>query len=480
LDKAQSSGKITLSDFTAYLSDLSEREVREGDAALDVAGVVQLMTVHASKGLEFPVVVLVEAHWKRGGGGRSADLLTFKDGFGCKVPLSDGKWGKPYAYQRAARLQALREDAERRRLLYVAATRAQDMLIVSGMAKPAKDDPERLQADGWLGWLIEALESSADSDLSDVALNLRRDPPTLRHRRDSDADDPESPLLFNTILPAKVASIMPPLLSAVRPRQQRQARHLAAASIADLGGSFQADDPVESLAARARFRRKVLYEAPSVIARVRPDSTYRLGAINVGDIVHEALRWWRLPFDTMDSNTQQDLLYSYAWENGVTDAEATRVAVERAQQLLTKFSQSALYRWTREAQAAGKPIYRELPFIYERDTHIVHGVIDILFQRANGTWVLADYKTSRIGRTARRGLGGGVQVYEALAVHARRYHLQVGVYAEAAQAQLNGILPSVFIHYISYATSVEIPTATWREALAAGLGTPIAQVMQSP
>ena len=55
LAKAENSGKITLGAFEQYLSDLSAREVREGEAVMDVTGAVTLMTVHASKGLEYPV-----------------------------------------------------------------------------------------------------------------------------------------------------------------------------------------------------------------------------------------------------------------------------------------------------------------------------------------------------------------------------------------------------------------------------------------
>src|SRR5690606_35474578 len=60
LAKAENSGKITLGAFEQYLSDLSAREVREGEAQMEPGNQVTLMTVHASKGLEFPVVVLVD------------------------------------------------------------------------------------------------------------------------------------------------------------------------------------------------------------------------------------------------------------------------------------------------------------------------------------------------------------------------------------------------------------------------------------
>ena len=56
LRTAAESGRVTPGAFTRYLGEMSEREVRESEAETDLTDAVTLMTVHASKGLEFPVV----------------------------------------------------------------------------------------------------------------------------------------------------------------------------------------------------------------------------------------------------------------------------------------------------------------------------------------------------------------------------------------------------------------------------------------
>ena len=50
---ARASGRISLGAFNAYARDLTAREVREGEAVVEVEGAVRIMSVHASKGLEF-------------------------------------------------------------------------------------------------------------------------------------------------------------------------------------------------------------------------------------------------------------------------------------------------------------------------------------------------------------------------------------------------------------------------------------------
>lgn len=476
LQKAQTSGKIRLGAFQYYLRDLSEREMREGDAALEVEGVARVMTVHASKGLEFPVVVLADASWDWSRGGHGSNLLSFANGeFVCRVPNPDNEMTDTFASRRATALNKLREDAERRRLFYVAATRAQDTLIVSGQATPDENAACGWKTSGWLGWLLDALPPSLEDD----GLRL--------HIPDAPPDD--SPILRGGLSGVSVweraeihdgqplagyPAAMPPLMGIVEYRPRAQARHLAATSIADLGSAQEADTPDERRLSRDRFRRTVLYAAPDYIRPALPRST-RVKARHVGDIVHEALRYWRLPSGDENARSRaenallREQLLSSAWELGITEQAQAEIAVWQAMTLLYNFKRSPLCRELQESPE----VYRELPFIYEREQHIVHGVIDVLFRRKDGSWALVDYKTSIVGRPSETR----VVSVAALQQHARRYHLQVGVYAEAARAHLNGTAPDAKIHYIRYRT-VDIPAAEWGAALARGLGETVATVVE--
>jgi ATP-dependent helicase/nuclease subunit A len=481
LEKARTSGKTTLSDFTTYIGNLTTSELREGDAAQEVEGVVQIMTVHASKGLEFPVVVLADASYTRWG--YSRDLLLFQEELICKV-MQDGKPTPPFAYRYSQHLNDLRDDAERRRLLYVAATRAQDLLIISGEA-----DAENRTAEGWLGWLLDAI------DVEHPLIHEVRPVYGMHKTTDgaaqpgataasstehSKVSDLETPLSLDQEIEQPAFSV-PPLLEPVRFQPQNQARHLAATSIADVGGWLHADEPREQYSALERFRRRVLFDAPTVLQRVQPQSgQLRVGARQIGDIVHQALRWWPLPFD-FDAEQQMDLLNSYAWAVGIRDNQARENAAQQAYDLLNRFTHSALYRSIKAAQEAGLPVLRELPFVYEQESHIVHGMIDMLFQRPTSpgepeSWILVDYKTGRL-RQYERDDKLRLQKLEA---HAARYHLQLGIYAAAAEQILStdcSCTPEVYIHYLSYNTSIHLPEVTWRGALAAGLDASVEQLI---
>lgn len=478
LQKAQASGKVRLGAFQYYLRDLSEREMREGDAALEVEGVVRIMTVHASKGLEFPVVVLADASWDWSRGGRNNTIMSVVDGeVVCRVPRpEDGEMSDTFASRRAANLYKLREDAERRRLFYVAATRAQDTLIVSGQATPDAEGERGWKASGWLGWLLEALPPTLEED--GFRLYIPDAPPDMvmaQHGPNAGLSIWERTEIHDGLPLPGYDPQMPPLLKVIEYRPRAQARHLSATSIADLGSAQDADTPDERRLSRDRFRRTVLYAAPDYIRPALPRST-RVKARHVGDIVHDALRYWRLPHGDENQKGRaenaelREQLLSNAWELGITEEKQADLAVWQAMTLLYNFKHSKLYR---ELESAPE-VYRELPFIYEREQHIVHGVIDVLFRRPDGSWALVDYKTSIVGKPSQTR---AISLAD-LKKHARRYYLQVGVYAEAVRGQLDGIAPDVKIHYIRYNT-VDISEVEWGAALARGLGETVATVVET-
>ena len=114
LRRFQNRGYATMARTAAHLDRLTVGD--EGNAAIDAAGAVQLMTVHASKGLEFPVVFLVNLG--RGTANRGGVMEETED---------DGD-----------ERRAAREREETKRLLYVALTRARDRLYLGATLRDGR------------------------------------------------------------------------------------------------------------------------------------------------------------------------------------------------------------------------------------------------------------------------------------------------------------------------------------------------------
>ena len=144
-------------------------------------GCVSIMTVHRSKGLEFPVVFVANTSHQFNQSDAIRPVLTHSR-LGVGVMLRAGSTAKRYkTLPYAALAQAIRTEtlSEEMRVLYVALTRAQDALIItiplkktdSALKTPAlcahaeATGPEAMQSmNSWAGWLLTATLLHPHSD----------------------------------------------------------------------------------------------------------------------------------------------------------------------------------------------------------------------------------------------------------------------------------------------------------------------------
>jgi ATP-dependent helicase/nuclease subunit A len=125
IGRFQNRGYATLARVADHLDRLAVGD--ESNASIDAKDSVSLMTVHAAKGLEFPVVFLV--NMGRGTGGARAPIRVAADAVGQpSVAIAD------YQSEADEDTQA-REREETKRLLYVALTRARDRLYLSATVR---------------------------------------------------------------------------------------------------------------------------------------------------------------------------------------------------------------------------------------------------------------------------------------------------------------------------------------------------------
>ena len=127
--------------FVQWLRQLAERGQELGTGAVSTSA-VQIMTVHKSKGLEFPVVFLCDtAHAFNRMDSRDTVLVHPQLGLGPKVTDLDRRVEYPSLARSAIRLRLEREMlSEEMRLLYVALTRPRERLFMTAAVK----DPEKL------------------------------------------------------------------------------------------------------------------------------------------------------------------------------------------------------------------------------------------------------------------------------------------------------------------------------------------------
>ena len=127
-----------LYQFVRYIDQMRKYSIDEGEAgvAAENAEAVRLMTIHSSKGLEFPVCFIAGMEKRRNTSDESGRLIYSAEyGFGSDFTDLDrritGTTLPKILIKEANRLEGIAEEI---RLLYVAMTRARDKLIMTGYA----------------------------------------------------------------------------------------------------------------------------------------------------------------------------------------------------------------------------------------------------------------------------------------------------------------------------------------------------------
>jgi ATP-dependent helicase/nuclease subunit A len=414
LADAHASGIVGVGEFLEYLTGLRDAGAREGEARSTAEGAVQIMTIHAAKGLEFPVVAIGDV---TSGGGRGSSLVV-DDGLGPLIKLADEDGEIPAVYHLGKAQADDQEAAESDRLLYVAATRAREKLILSGCIGLRKDGTLS-KPGGYLGRLAgpqclgllgveipyndegeEARKVPLGAGSASVACTIYEP----GHAWDRMTVAPEAPALGPSPVP-------PPLL----------------APVPSVAGQVD-----ERTADQERVPRQRVWRVVPAVERPRAPAWV------IGSLVHEALAAWRLP-------TEVDAEFARWCEArargyGVTDGGQRADAVQRTRLLLHRFRSHALFA---EMDGAGRRLH-EVPYSIVVDGRVERGIIDAVYQR-QGVWTLVEFKTDHVRD----------QADFARLLAEEDYVAQAQRYAAAAET-LIGQQPKVVLCMLNYAGSVHV------------------------
>lgn len=417
LADALESGIVSVGEFLAYVSALRDAGTRESEARAIAEGAVQIMSVHAAKGLEFPVVVLGDI---AAGAHRPGGMLMDPDA-GLLLPLKDDEKRGSVIYAWAQERAQVEEKKEAARLLYVAATRAREMLLLSGCIK--------LKQDGSLGNLGEALGALAEPlGLPQAGIKHDEEGAAALHLALQVGGAPAGCWVYEpnwapepaAEVAAKQASVddlvEPVLLASLR---------VPPAPTSPEGGAIPGQRVWRVVPRTERAR------APSWV---------------VGQLVHEALAAWRFPGDGFEA-----WALARGGTLGLIDAQAQRDAVSRTRTLMERFRQHPLH----EEIAAADQRLSEVPYsVRMPDGSTDSGSFDLLYRRGDA-WTLVEVKSDHIRDRAQQR----EQVVE------KGYDAQAARYQRAAE-QLLGRRPRVLFCWLDVAGQVALePFASRADAV---------------
>ncbi len=370
-------GSFGLHAFLSYMDDARDSAKLGASQAME-SDVVRILSVHRSKGLEFPVVFFCELNRRFSREGENAALLLHRDlGMGLAFVDETGIKREPLSRRGAILLNRRQQVEEEMRVLYVAMTRPKRRLVLVGSiqnAREALDSDEQLTPYGVL---------RARSFLSWLLMTVKDAVPAFVHPREA---------FMRPAVTAKgaLSEADPVLVTALARRYAYEYPFAGAAGV-----------PNKTSVTALADQHALTFAEPAFVEEA--------GALRRGTDVHALLR--RLPLKHLTSEE----LNAYLAEQ----------KEERYRESLAYFLGTDLFARMIESPR----VYRELPFTLAMDTGellgvpseervLLQGVIDACFREGDG-FVLLDYKTDRVEGDP--------------ALWAQRHRRQVELYARALE-----------------------------------------------
>ena len=473
LERAAGYGKSSYSglfNFLRYIERLKkfDEDFAEGAASLDNENLVRIMSIHKSKGLEFPIVILAGAHKSINFMDAAAPVLVDQN-LGIAVDYVDleRRTKTPTIIKGAMARRIVRESiAEEERLLYVAMTRAREKLIITGVVKDAdkvldkyRAKSEELAADGMLSF---ADSENIKNYLDMIMPVCLMDSDKLKGRfrvmvddgEDSEADAAETGEMSNEIKEAVADKdlINQPEESVSYPSLEELPEYVPddnAAGRMKLTVSqlkaMQAEDDSDEMTYMDESVKEALKKdacdeqkpedivnqdeqtesetmaepSNTIIPKFISGKEVKLAANERGSAYHRVM-------ECLDYSVSVNLDGVKADINRMLETgKMNELQVKSVNPWdINTFVQSDTGRRVANAMNNGS-VRREQPFVFEYEGQLIQGIIDLYFEE-DGELVLVDYKTDRVmkGETGEKEL-------------VRRYAIQLDYYAKAL-TQLTG------------------------------------------
>ena len=426
LDKAhafEAAGSRGIWRFLRHI-DLAASGASVGAAQTVAADVVRILTIHKSKGLEFPVV-FIAGMGKPFNRTDVNNSLQLHAEFGMALRLIDSEGTRRVKRDTLARTvlsqRVKREQtAEEMRILYVAMTRAKRKLILTAcMTKP--EERRDLAPERPAPWQVLRCSSPAQW----LLMGTRRARIVRVHERE--------PYLAGSN--GTDAMKLPPydsgVLAAIEEKLSWTYAHAEAirlnakAAVSRIGA--REDEPPE-------------FHVPAFLGEAK-------SAVFAGTATHAAMQ--HLPLGSAMDDAQAAGYLKELCQDGRISQEQAEVADAQAVAWFTR--DPLFWRMSRAAR-----LERELPFSYPADAQalygvtadervLLQGVIDACFLE-NGGWTVVDYKTDRVrpGESAEQA--------------ADRHALQMRLYALSLEAITGQPVQERLVVMLSYRAVVTVGT----------------------
>lgn len=466
--------------FLRFVERMQEekKDLGEARALSEQEDVVRIMTIHKSKGLEFPVVIIGGMNKQFNFSDLRTNFMLDKDhGFATQFIDPVKRITYPTLYYTAVKSAALQKLlAEEMRVLYVAMTRAKEKLVMIGHVPQAEKSIAKwetvLDHEGWvlptqlrkkaktfLDWVGPALIRHKYNDI------LRSESTQITTWQEVEQDPSEWNVHF---IGADQLADIENETAQVKNELQEQIVNWEASTLQDHGHYGLVDHILayqypfkEATTTRAKQsvteikRRREVTDAFSDKRLVKPfraplvkrprfmQEETALSSAEIGTAMHVVMQ--HIDFEKDGSSRKlQSLLNRLVTEEKLTGKEAVVIDIQAIEQfLLTELARKI---------KSGSKIAREVPFTYmldapevyqgyqglEKEKVLIQGVIDCLVHTNDGL-IIVDYKTDKIKDRS--------VTDETIRTLADRYRVQLGLYKVAIEHIMQKKVKETYLYF---------------------------------
>lgn len=481
--------------FLRFIERMEERgdDLGAARALSEQEDVVRIMTIHSSKGLEFPIVIV-------GGMARQFNMrdlhqpyMLHKDyGFASKYIDPIKRVTYPTLFYHALKQEKSRELlAEEMRVLYVALTRAKEKLVMIGSVRDVEkliekwtellDHPEwvlpahvRAESKTYLDWVGPALiRHHTNEALRHEAVqtplvkeDIQRDPSkwdvSILHASElmtidsepTDESDQEierhiidwKPLtLEDSIIEQKVAHRLTykyPFKEASESRAKQSVTEIKRQR--ELKDEYSSDQIIQPFRSRIVKRPQFMQKEKTI------------SAAEIGTATHTVMQ--HLPMTKrLTTHEIYDYLDRFVQREILTDEEREMIDIQAIEQFYhTPIAQYMIKQ---------PNIHREIPFslsvpashVYASwssksdEPVLIQGVIDCLIPADDGGWIILDYKTDTIDGPVTE------DVKENLI---QRYDVQMKLYKTAIETIWKQPVKDIYLYFFSKSLTLQVPLSS--------------------
>lgn len=387
------------------------------------------MSIHKSKGLEFPIVFLCGTGKQFNMQDLNEQILLDQDmGFGPKYINYERKIEYNTIAKEAIKIKSKTEVlSEEMRLLYVALTRAKEKLIITGVEKDLQKSLKSKQKD------LDVYEKTEK-----IPLNLVKKSKTY-------LDWLEYVYLFNkekNIIEFSKILLNEELLTEDTNQEKKEKEE----NLLDISKK-QKEEVNKKLEWQYKYIESTKIEGKTSVSAIakknekniqiieRPKFMQNIEELNkaeIGTLMHLVLQ--KLDFKTnYNENNLNELIQKLIYLNIITEKQSKYIDKKK----ILNFTKTELFK---DIQTA-KEIYKEQPFhmsVMEENTKeriLIQGIIDLYYVNKNDEIVLVDYKTDYVANSNEQEL-------------IEKYKSQLQIYKNAIEEALNKKVERIYIYSV--------------------------------